>query len=46
MRFYTEEECEQWLQDRKRVLPDALTEKYIERVPFPEKPYQLSFFAR
>ncbi len=45
MRFYTTLECEQWLADRQRVLPDALPEKTIERVPFPEKPYQLLYFS-
>lgn len=46
MRFYTEEECKQWLLDRQRVLPDELAEKSVEHVLFPEKPYQLAFCAR
>ena len=46
MRFYAVEQCEQWLRDAHRVLPNEEPEKSIERVSFPEKPYQLLHFAQ
>jgi hypothetical protein len=46
MRFYTTEECKEWLRCRERVLPDIVPESAIESVSFPEKPYQLLFFSQ
>jgi len=46
MRFYTENECEEWLRARQRALPDTQPEQSLERVLFPEKPYQLLSFAQ
>jgi hypothetical protein len=41
----SKKECEDWLRGRERVLPDALPENAIERVPFPDEPYRVFFFA-
>jgi hypothetical protein len=46
MRYYTQEQCEEWLRTRQRALPDILSENSIEHVPFPEKSYRLLFFSQ
>lgn len=45
MRFYTQEECEQWLRGRQRLKPDAISEIQKERVPYPKEPYQIFSMA-
>ncbi len=45
MRFYTLEECEEWLHGRERVLPGAMPEKASERVSYPKEPYRVLYFC-
>ena len=46
MRFYTEQECEEWLIHRKRLKPDTVSNVQVERFGYPSKPYRLFFLAR
>src|ERR1700724_853214 len=41
MRFYTKEECEEWLRGRKRPKPDAIPEVQTERFPYPKEPHRI-----
>jgi hypothetical protein len=45
MRFYTKDECEEWLRGRERQKPDAVSDALVERVSYPAKPYQMFFVA-
>jgi hypothetical protein len=45
MRFYTKEECEEWLSGRERKKPDAVPSVHVERIVYPHEPYQLFFIA-
>lgn len=45
LRFYTTEECEAWLSDRKRSKPDVVPGVRTERIDYPAEPYQVFFFA-
>lgn len=45
MRFYTPEECAEWLTDRQRLKPDEVPDLQVERVDYPLKPYQVFFVA-
>ena len=45
MRFYTTDECEEWLRDRDRVRPDQITEMSVERISYPLQAYRLFYFA-
>ena len=46
MRFYTPEECEDWLVARQRQKPDAVPSMCTERFGFPSDPYRFFFVAR
>ena len=50
MRFYSREECEQWLIDRERSKPDANSSDEFERFKYPSEPHLIfiwaSWFAR
>jgi hypothetical protein len=41
MRFYTKDECEEWLRGRDRTKPDAVAETQIERFDYPAEPYRV-----
>lgn len=45
LRFYTPQECEDWLLRRKRRKPDAVPDTCIERVGYPHEPYRFFFVA-
>lgn len=45
MRFYTKDECEQWLRDRNRVRPDQTEGTAVERVDYPPGPHKFFYFA-
>jgi len=45
MRFYTAQECDDWLRDRQRQKPDANPLSSFERIQFPEESYRYFFFA-
>jgi hypothetical protein len=45
MRFYTAQECEDWLRDRQRQKPDAEPLAPFERIQFPEESFRYFFFA-
>lgn len=45
LRFYTKEECETWLSDRKRRKPDLTPGVRVERIDYPKEFYQVFFFA-
>src|ERR1700676_3036622 len=45
LRFYTTEECEDWLRGRKRRKPDAIPDTCTERVRYPPEPYRFFFVA-
>ena len=45
MRFYTKDECEEWLRGRERQKPDAVSDALVERVSYPRDPYRMFFVA-
>ena len=45
MRFYTKEECERWLSDRKRQKPDVIPNGHVQRVGYPAEPYRIFYLA-
>ena len=45
LRFYTQQECEDWLRGRKRRKPDAVPGTCTERVGYPPEPYRFFFVA-
>ena len=45
MRFYTTDECETWLRDRKRHKPDGVEGCLRQRVDYPREPYRYFYFA-
>ena len=45
MRFYTTEECEEWLRERKRSKPDAAPESQVERADYPAEPHRIYHLA-
>jgi|SRR5271157_630327 len=46
MRFYTEQECEAWLNGRERVKPDSVPETLTAQLPYPPTPHRIHYFAR
>ena len=44
MRFYTQQECEEWLSGRHRAKPDAAPDARRERISYPPEP-RIRFFA-
>ena len=45
MRFYTKEECQEWLEDRKRKLPDVTPGLHRETIFYPREQYRYFFLA-
>lgn len=45
MRFYTPEECEQWLSDSERKKPDEASNTQVWRTEYPPEPHGFFFFA-
>lgn len=45
LRFYTKEECETWLSERKRQKPDLTPGLLVERIQYPPEHYQVFFLA-
>lgn len=45
MRFYTTQECEEWLRGRKRGTPDKNPSLLRERISYPQEHYRLFYFA-
>ncbi|MES1244437.1 MAG: hypothetical protein ABUT39_22725 [Acidobacteriota bacterium] len=41
MRFYTQQECDEWLSDRQRTKPDAAPGVHRERISYPPEPYRI-----
>lgn len=41
MRFYTKDECEEWLRGRERVKPDAASGLAMLHVHYPPQPYRI-----
>ncbi len=39
MRFYTKEECEEWLRKRERTRPDVVPGAQVERIGYPTQPH-------
>ncbi len=45
MRFYTEQECEEWLSGRERKKPDAVENLLTEQISYPPTPGRILYFA-
>jgi hypothetical protein len=45
MRFYTNEECDEWLRGRERSKPDDVPGLTVERIGFPPEPHRFFYFA-
>jgi hypothetical protein len=45
MRFFTKDECEEWLRARDRVKPDQTEGIAVERMGYPSDPYRFFYFA-
>ena len=45
MRFYTKDECEEWLRGRDRVRPDQTAGIAVERIGYPPEPNKFFYFA-
>jgi hypothetical protein len=46
MRFYTKQECEEWLRDRERQKPDLVQGILVEQVSYPPTPGRILYFAQ
>jgi hypothetical protein len=46
VRFYTEQECQEWLKVRQRSKPERSTVPFVETIPYPDKPYEVFQIAR
>ena len=45
MRFYTSQECEEWLRERARSKPGASPENQVERFGYPKEHYRIFSLA-
>jgi len=45
MRFYTKEECEEWLRDRERPKPEAIPQVQMERFGYPKEAHRIFIWA-
>jgi hypothetical protein len=45
LRFYTQEECEDWLRGQERLKPDAAPGAHKERVRYPAEHYRIFYVA-
>lgn len=41
MRFYTKQECEDWMRGRERSMPDETPDAKMERINYPAEEYRL-----
>jgi hypothetical protein len=46
VRFYTNQECEAWLEQKERQKPDQIPDMQIERINYPKQSYGLAHVAR
>ena len=46
MRFYTKDECEQWLRDTDRQKPDRIADNQRQRFNYPTLPQRIFHIAR
>ena len=46
MRFYTKSECEKWLLDRDRLMPDLAPVIQVERFAYPKEPHRVFYLAQ
>jgi hypothetical protein len=45
MRFYTKQECEDWLAGKERTKPDEVPGLAVETIWYPREPYRMYYFA-
>ena len=45
VRFYTKQECEEWLRGRERLKPDAEPDTHMEHVRYPAEPHRVFAIA-
>ena len=45
MRFYTADECEEWLRGRERLKPNAVPDHQVERFGYPTEPHRVFCWA-
>ncbi len=45
MRFYTNDECEAWLDSRNRRKPDEVEGLICHGMPYPPQPYRINYIA-
>ena len=45
MRFYTEQECKEWLTGRNRVKPEKVPGILAEQLPYPPTPGRMLYYA-
>jgi hypothetical protein len=45
MRFYTTDECEEWLKGRERLKPDAVQGVLIEQISYPPTPGKILYYS-
>jgi hypothetical protein len=41
LRFYTKDECEEWLRGKERQKPEAVPETQVERIDYPPEPHRI-----
>ena len=46
MQFYTQDECEAWLAERRRQKPNLVPDIHVVRVAYPAEHHRLYFIAR
>jgi hypothetical protein len=45
LRFYSQQECEEWLSGRERQKPGVEPGRHTQRVAYPPEPHQIFFYA-
>ena len=45
LRFYTKQECEEWLHSRERTKPDETPGAHMEHVRYPAEPHRICLFS-
>lgn len=46
LRFYTQQECDDWLRGRQRAIPDESPGGFSERLVYPPEPLRMFFIAQ
>jgi hypothetical protein len=41
LRFYSKQECEEWLSGKERVKPDTIPDIHTEQLHYPQEPYRI-----